>query len=385
MNFQTWLKEQISELEGKQLLRVAQLRLEETPGLLNFGSNDYLNLSRNERVRAAFSQAAQTYGFGSGSARLLCGTSENHELLETEAARFMDKQSATFFSSGYLANCAMLTAGRSRHDTIIADKSVHASIIDGARCSGAKLVRFVHNDPDSLEQMLRAARRDSACGRVVVVTESVFSMDGDLAPLGELVPLCERFGADCFIDEAHAFGVFGGGRGCAKDTNTESRIDLVSVTLSKAAGGYGGLIVGSKDVQPWLYSKARQFIFQTSLPPAVAAANLEALRVLQENSGLGKELLRRADAFRNTLVRSGFDCGASRSQIVPVMVRDVTKAKALSVRLMAEGIFVPFIRTPTVPAGSERLRFSITLAHSEEQLAEAAEKLVRAAVDIGAL
>ncbi len=386
MDFESWLSEQVEGLQREELLRAPQLSAEESSECLNFGSNDYLALARSRTLGNAFAEAAYSHGFGSGSARLLSGTSSVHTQLEDEIAEYLGRETSVSFSSGYLANCAMMSAGRSRHDTIIADKYVHASILDGARCSGSKIARFRHNDLDQLRALLAESSSRTADGRTVVVTESVFSMDGDFAPLKDICALCEEFGADVFVDEAHAFGVFGpNGSGRVAEEGCRERVQLVSVTLSKAAGGYGGAVAGIRSVQQWLYSTARQFIFQTSLPPAVAAADVASLRMMREMPGAGAELLRRAARFRSALVDAGCDCGSSRSQIVPLIVGDTGKARKLSDTLRQKGIFVPYIRTPTVPVGSERMRFSITLAHSEERLAEAAEEVVRCARECGVL
>lgn len=347
--------------------------------LINFSSNDYLDfLHRPELIEAARAATAAG-GAGSGASRLVTGDLAIHEELEATLARQKGYPSALVFGSGFLTNLGVITACVGRSDTVFADRLAHASILDAIRLSGAKLVRFRHNDVEDLAA--RMARDAAEGGRALIVTESVFSMDGDLAPLPAIAAVARAHDAMLMVDEAHATGVFGpSGHGLVADHGLAGSVNLAMCTFSKALGSYGGAVACSTTMRDWLVNAARPFIYTTALPPGVCAASLAALHLLEREPGLGIALQQRAATFRRLLQERGLGTGASESQIVPVVLGDNARTLEVSARLQEQGFLVTAIRPPTVPEGMARLRFSITLAHSEDDLERAARAL-RACLD----
>ncbi len=365
------LREQWIETELEELRRAQRFRRAVTPppGLLNFSSNDYLNLAQHPDVIAAAERALHAAGAGATASRLVSGTLPLHEELEARLARLKGYPAALLFGSGYLANLGILGALVGRGDTVFADRLAHASLMDAALLSRAELCRFRHNDTQHLDELLQ---KHSGAGRKLVVTESVFSMDGDVAPLPELAAVAERHGALLLVDEAHATGVFGpGGSGLIREHQLESKVNLSMGTLSKALGGYGGFVACSTAMRALLINRARAFIYTTAPPPAAVGAALGALDVLEKNPGWGAELLRHAAAFRDQLRAAGFDVMQSASQIIPIQVGANARALEVADKLRAAGLLAIAIRPPTVPEGTARLRLSITRAHSETDLARA--------------
>ncbi len=349
--------------------------------VLNFASNDYLDLARDPRVVEGAVRAARAAGAGAASSRLMAGTLALHERLEARLAGLKGYPSALLFGSGFLANAGLVPALVGRGDHVFADRLAHASLIDGIRLSGARHHRFRHNDAGHLEEQLAAAPPGA---RKLVVTESVFSMEGDLAPLADLARAAAGAGAMLLVDEAHATGVFGpGGGGLVRDAGLEDRVTLSMGTLSKALGGYGGFAACAAAMREWLVHRARAFIYTTAPPPAAAGAALAALDVLAAEPGRGPELLRRAAAFRARLEAGGLDTRPSGSQVVPVQVGDSRRAVALARRLEAQGLLVVAVRPPTVPPGRARLRLSVTLAHAPDELDRAAAAIAAAAREEG--
>lgn len=380
-----WIRPELDERAQHHLLRrlrvfpAAGARIPGPDGrtLLNFSSNDYLGLASHPAVIAAAREALETYGAGATASRLVCGTLPCHAALEERLAAWKGRPAALVFGSGYAANVGLLPAVAGRGDTVFADRLVHASLIDAIRLSGADLQRFRHNDADHLAELLE---RHPARGRRWVVTESVFSMDGDLAPLPRLAGLARSHGALLFVDEAHATGVFSpAGAGRAAELGLGPDVHLGMGTLSKALGGAGGYVACSEAMRDWLVNRARSFIYSTAPAPAAVGAALGALDVLQREPQLGAELLRRAGLFRERLQAAGLDTMASASQIVPVLVGEAGRALALSARLESAGILAVAIRPPTVPEGSARLRFSVTLGHTPDELDAAADAIAAAA------
>ena len=390
MDREAWIAEALTDLRARGLER--KLRVQSAAGgkfidsgreILNFSSNDYLDLAHRPEVISAAARALGAYGAGSTASRLIAGTLPIHEELEWRLARWKGHPAALVFGSGYLANSGTIGAVAGRGDHIVTDRLVHASIIDAAVLSRAELYRFQHNDPGSLEGLLQ---RLPAAGRRLVVTESVFSMDGDLAPLEEIAAAALRHGAILMVDEAHAAGIFGpAGSGLVRERRIEEDVQISMGTLSKALGGYGGFIACSGPLRELLVNRARAFIYTTAPPPASLGAALGALDVVEKEPGLGAKLLARAARFRDRLRTAGLDPLRSESQIVPVLVGDNEKALALAARLRDEGILAAAIRPPTVPEGTARLRLSVTLAHGEEDLDRAAEAIIRAAQAEGVL
>jgi 8-amino-7-oxononanoate synthase len=346
--------------------------------LLNFSSNDYLDLVRHPHVIDRSRKALEKYGVGSTASRLVTGTLPIHEELEERLAKEKGYESALVFGSGYMANVGTIPVLAGRNDMIFADKLVHASMIDACRLSGGKLIRFSHNDPASLEQRLEQHTEDE--GRRLIISESVFSMDGDLAPLEDLAQLAKKYGAMLMVDEAHATGAFGSyGAGLIREAGLEESVTVSMGTLSKALAGYGGFVACSSALRSLLINSARAFIYTTAPPPAVIGAALGAMDVLEENSNLGNVLQANANYFRSLLHDGGLDTLNSQSQIIPVVIGDNDKAIAASQTLREQGLIAAAIRPPTVPAGSARLRLSVTLGHTMEDLERAAKLIIGSA------
>jgi 8-amino-7-oxononanoate synthase len=374
-------KQFLEERERRQLLRRLVPSSGRAPALavrdgreyVDFSSNDYLGLSSHPALVAAAREALDRYGVGSGASRLMSGDLAIHHELEDSVAVFKGSEAALVFNSGYQANTGIIPALFGRRDAVFADQLCHASQLDGALLSRAKLLRFRHNDPDHLERML--VKHRGAFERTLVMTESVFSMDGDLAPIAMLLAACRRHRCLLMVDEAHATGVFGPqGRGCVEASDLAGQVDLVMGTFSKALGGFGAYLAASRTVIDYLVNTARSFIYSTALPPPVIAADLAALRLCLSGETRGEELLRRAAAFRRALRGKGWTVGGE-SQIVPVVVGESALAVSLSKSLAGQGFLALPVRPPTVPEGSARLRFSLTAAHTDRQIAAVVEAL----------
>ncbi|MGH8092091.1 MAG: 8-amino-7-oxononanoate synthase [Chthoniobacterales bacterium] len=348
--------------------------------LLNFSSNDYLGLAADPILRQAAIAAIEEFGVGAGASRLISGTQSPHVVLESALARWKGTPAAICFSSGYAAAVGTLPALASKQDVVILDKLCHASLIDGARLSGAILRVFPHNHLGKLESHLEWARREYPEARIVVVTESVFSMDGDRAPLRELVELKKRFQAFLLLDEAHAIGVLGPhGRGLAAELGLESEIDAQMGTLSKSLGASGGYICGSRGLIDWLINRARSFIFSTAPPPALAATATAAVRFLASDEGEArrKTLWRRIVQLRKLLPMTKNEFGQPAAAIIPWIVGDEERALDLARALQQEGFFVPAIRYPTVAKGAARLRITVSAVHSALQIASLGDAIRR--------
>ncbi len=343
--------------------------------LLNFSGNDYLDLAHHPHIVERAREALEQYGAGSTASRLVTGTLPIHEELEERLAREKGFESALVFGAGYMAKAGTIPVLAGRDDLIIADKLVHASMIDACRLSGARLVRFAHNDTDALEQ--RLAQYAEADCRKLIITESVFSMDGDLAPLKEIAALAGKYNAMLMVDEAHASGTFGpNGAGLIREHGLEHSVTVSMGTMSKAFAGFGGFVACSSMLRQLLINSARAFIYTTAPPPAVIGAALGALDVLEASPNLGNILQANADYFRTMLHEAGLDTLQSKSQIIPIVIGKNEKTVAVSHKLREQGILAAAIRPPTVPAGSARLRISVTLAHHVDDLDRAAETII---------
>jgi len=339
-------------------------------------SNDYLGLATHPDVSQAAIQATTQYGTGAGAARLVCGTLPPHTELEQALAAFKHTASALVFGSGYLANLGVIPSLITRGGQIFADRLCHASLIDGARLSRADLRVYRHRDLNHLEFLLK---RTSSGRPVLIVTDGLFSMDGDLAPLPELATLAERFGATLYVDDAHGTGVMGqSGRGTLEHFGVEDRIPFHMGTLGKALGSSGAYIAGPTDMIQYLINTSRPFMFTTAPPPASAAAACAALTVLQQDPSRRARLWRnRAHLFAG-LTRLGFHLTESASPILPILIGQAEKALAFAEQLLAQGVYAPAIRPPTVPDGSSRIRVTITAEHSPEQIELALSAFERA-------
>ena len=337
---------------------------------IDFSSNDYLGFSTHPALIAAARHALQRYGVGSGASRLLSGDFALHHELEEAVAAFKGTEAALVFNTGYQANTGLLPALVDRHDVIFADALAHASLLDGAVLSRAKFIRFRHNDTQHLADLLARSRGEYA--RALILTESIFSMDGDRAPLHELVALKEQYQCRLFVDEAHATGVFGSG--CVAEEGLTARIEFLMGTFSKALGGFGAYFACSRLTHDYLVNAARSFIYSTALPPAVIAANLAAVRLCREEPEHGRALLEKAAMFRDALRAMGWGV-SGESQIVPVLLGDSDTALRYAESLNVRGLRAPAIRPPTVPDGAARLRFSLCSAHTPAQLQAVTEAL----------
>lgn len=334
--------------------------------LLNFASNDYLGLANDPRLCQAAITAIESAGFGAGASPLVAGRGRWHQRLETELAAFEKVQAALLFPTGFAANVGSVTALAGPGDAIFSDAKNHASIIDGCRLSGAAVHVFPHGDVDTLRELLRCDRSR----RRLMVTDGLFSMDGDLAPLPALCQLAEEQQAMLLVDEAHATGVLGAnGRGACEALNVESASIIRIGTLSKALGSAGGFVVGSEMVIDWLRNRGRPYMFSTALPEATAAAAVTSLQIVQTEPERRERLLALAANLREELRRAGWNVGKSASQIVPIMVGDPDATMMLAVRLRSAGMFVPGIRPPSVPSGESLLRISLTSEHTRAHCA----------------
>ncbi len=358
--------------------------------LVNFSSNDYLGLANDSRLRKAAIEAVNEFGVGAGASRLISGTQSPHVRLERALAKWKGTEASLCFSSGYAAALGVIGALVSKNDVVLLDKLCHASLIDGAKLSGTILRVFPHSNLRKLESHLEWAGRVHPGRRVLMITESVFSMDGDRAPLRDLIELKKRFGALLMLDEAHAVGVIGAnGRGLAAEENASEDVDVQMGTLSKALGASGGYICGLRNLIEWLINRARSFIYSTAPPPAVAAAALVAVDFLSSSEGekcrlllwerinLLREFLRQLKIGRwNAAVQRSTPNEAS-SAIFPLIVGGEQATLDLAAALKSEGFLVPAIRYPTVAKGSARLRITVTALHTEDQIRALSEAIKR--------
>jgi 8-amino-7-oxononanoate synthase len=350
--------------------------------LINFSSNDYLGLANDFRLREAAIRAIKEFGVGAGASRLVSGTQSPHLRLENALAKWKGTEAALCFSSGYAAALGTVPALVSKDDVILLDKLCHASLIDGAKLSGAILRVFPHNHLGKLESHLQWAQREHRGKRVLILTESVFSMDGDRALLRELVELKRRFGALLLLDEAHAVGVIGSnGRGLAAEENLSEDVDVQMGTLSKALGASGGYICGSRSIIEWLINRARSFIYSTAPPPGIVSAALAAVNFLTSAEGEERRrfLWKRIGLMHESLPGGGLNKKATNaaSAIFPWIVGAEQAAIDLAAALQREGFLVPAIRYPTVAKGSARLRITVTATHEEQQIRSLCQAITR--------
>ncbi len=344
-------------------------------------SNNYLGLADHPRVREAAADAAMRWGVGAGASRLVSGTMTIHRRLEQRLAAFERSEACVLFGSGYLANAGAIGALAGRGDTVFSDELNHASIIDGCRCSRAEVVVYRHRDVDHLDWLMR---RHGGSGRWTIVTDSVFSMDGDIAPLPEIVELAQRYGASTIVDEAHATGARGpGGRGAVAEAGLEGEIDVVVGTLGKALGSYGAYVCAKSETIEYLVNTARPLIFSTApSPPAVAGA-LAALELLEEKPHRVQRLRSNARVLRRALAAEGLQAEDGEMQIVPVIVGEATAANDLCEAVLGRGVFAQAIRPPTVAPGTSRLRLAAMATHTAQELRDAARAIGEAARELG--
>jgi len=334
--------------------------------VVNLSSNNYLGLTTHPKLRERAVEAIRTRGVGSGSVRTIAGTMDVHLQLERKLAEFKRTEAAVVFQSGFAANAGTVAAILGRDDAIVSDELNHASIIDGARLSRATIKVFPHRDVAAARRIVEELPRTQ---RKLLISDGVFSMDGDLGALPDLCDLAEEFGCIMMVDDAHASGVFGQqGRGTIDHFGLHGRVDVQVGTLSKALGVLGGYVAGSRSLIEFLYHRARPFLFSTSHPPAVAAACLAAIEVMETEPDLMNQLWENTRFFKSGLQALGFDTGASESPITPVIVGEATLAMALSDQLFEKGVFAQGIGFPTVPHGKARVRTIVTATHTRDQL-----------------
>src|SRR6201987_1106526 len=383
----SYLTDQINELKAKGThfnLRV--LEDEQAPActfdgkkVINLASNNYLGLTTHPKLSEAALEATRQYGVGSGAVRTIAGTMKIHMELEEKIARFKNVEACVVFQSGFAANAGTVSAVLGKEDFIISDALNHASIIDGARLSKAKILVFRHKDIAHAEEQL-ASIKDQR-GRKLLITDGVFSMDGDIGPLPALCDLAEKYGAIMMVDDAHASGVLGrNGRGTIDHFKMHGRVDIQVGTLSKAIGALGGYVCGTRDLIDFLYHRARPFLFSTSHPPSVAATCIAAFEVLEQEPELMEKLWDNTRFFKKELGGLGFNIGGkatpvSETPITPIIVGEGRLAMEFSRELFKEGVFTPGIAYPTVPEGKARVRTIMTATHTKDELQQALEVL----------
>jgi 8-amino-7-oxononanoate synthase len=347
--------------------------------ILNLSSNDYLNLSKHSSVQEGSHKALEKYGCSATASRLVSGHLSIHEELEAGLAELLGCEDCLVFGSGFLANIGVLNALAGRGDEVYMDRLNHASLIDGALLSGAQLFRYKHKDTNHLESLLKKSK---GRGRKIIVSDSLFSMDGDIAPVQDLAVLSKKNRAIFVVDEAHAIGVFGRGGGICQELDVKP--DIILGTLSKAFGGYGGFAACSIIMRKFLINRARSFIYSTGLPPACIGSARAGLQLINDNRDMGKALLRKSRKFHSCLSKAGFKMPKFESQIIPLNIGDNRKVVDISNKLFKEhNILAAAIRPPTVPRGTARLRLSVSLAHSDNDLKNAVDKIAKAVKLIG--
>src|SRR6202453_3738455 len=362
--------EPVSRFDGKEVI--------------NLASNNYLGLANHPKLVEAECEAARKYGAGSGAVRTISGTMHLHMELERRIAAFKNVEACVVFQSGFAANAGTVSAVLTPEDHIISDELNHASIIDGCRLSRAKIHVFKHKDHEGAGRILE--QLEGVPGRKLLITDGVFSMDGDIGPLPELVAHAERHGAIMMVDDAHASGVLGrNGRGTVDHFHLHGRVDIQVGTLSKAIGVLGGYVCGTKDLIEFLYHRARPFLFSTSHPPAVAAACLAAFDILEQEPERMERLWENTRYFKSALASAGFDTGASETPITPIIVGEAKTAHAFSAALFENGLLATGIGFPTVPEGKARIRTIVTATHTKDMLDRAGEILTAVAKKMGIL
>jgi len=346
--------------------------------VINFSSNNYLGLANHPALGEAAKSAIDRYGCGAGASRLISGNMTLHEELESKIAEFKGTEAALVFNSGFQANTGVISTLVGKGDAVFSDALNHASIIDGCRLSRAKAAVYAHLDMNQLEHELKQSQ---SVRRRLIVTESLFSMDGDEAPLADIVDLAERYGAMLMADEAHATGVYEpNGAGLVAKIGLGDRVLVQMGTLGKALGGFGAYVAGSKALRELLINRCRSFIFTTSLPPAVMAMAIAAIGLVEREPQRRQALRGNSAALRGGLAALGYALGGSRSQILPLIVGDAQQCMKLSQRLLDRGVFAQGIRPPTVPPGTSRLRITLMATHTDEQVDQALE-IFKAAKD----
>ncbi|WP_026678872.1 glycine C-acetyltransferase [Fictibacillus gelatini] len=339
--------------------------------LINLSSNNYLGLATDERLKEATKQAIESYGVGAGAVRTINGTLKIHLELEEKLAKFKHTEAAIAYQSGFNCNMAAISAVMDKNDAILSDELNHASIIDGCRLSKAKIIRFNHSDMDDLRQKAKEAVESGLYNKIMVITDGVFSMDGDIAKLPEIVKIAEEFDLITYVDDAHGSGVLGNGAGTVKHFGLSDKIDFQIGTLSKAIGVVGGYVAGKQQLIDWLKVRSRPFLFSTSLTPGDVAACIKSLEILMESTELQERLWENGRYLKKGLKELGFNIGESETPITPCIIGDEVQTQQFSKRLNEEGVYAKAIVFPTVPKGTGRVRNMPTAAHTKEMLDQA--------------
>jgi len=376
-----FLRDQLEDLKRSGLYRSLR-EVEGPPGttividgrkLLQFSSNNYLGLANHPRLKAAAMAAVERYGVGSGASRLVCGNLDLNRKLEEKLAQLKKKEAALLYSTGYMANLGVIAALAGEGDLILSDEFNHASIVDACRLSRAQTRVYPHKRMDELEKLLAGA---GSSNRRLIVTDGIFSMDGDIAPLPDLVDLAEKYECLLMVDDAHATGVLGpNGGGTGDHFGLAEKIDVAMGTFGKALGGFGAFVAGDRNLRELLINCSRPFMFTTGLPPSVLAAGIAALEVVEEEPEMRARLWDNANLLRNGIEEMGFTLAGGETQIIPLLAGDASLAMEMSSLLREEGLFIQGIRPPSVPPGTSRLRITVSAAHTRGELAFALEAL----------
>jgi glycine C-acetyltransferase len=374
-----FLSENLEDLKNKGLYNVID-PLESPNGpiikikgqeLINLSSNNYLGLATDDRLKNVAKEAVDKYGVGAGAVRTINGTLELHTRLEEKLAEFKHTEAAIAYQSGFNCNMAAISAVMDKNDAILSDELNHASIIDGCRLSRAKIIRVNHSDMDDLRVKAKEAKESGLYNKIMVITDGVFSMDGDIAKLPEIVEIAEEFDLITYVDDAHGSGVLGEGAGTVKHFGLSDKIDFQIGTLSKAIGVVGGYVAGKKDLIDWLKVRSRPFLFSTSLTPADVAASIRSIEILMESTELNERLWENGDYLKKGLKSLGFNIGDSETPITPCIIGDEVKTQQFSKRLYEEGVYAKSIVFPTVAKGTGRVRNMPSAAHTKEMLDQA--------------
>ncbi len=372
----TYLEQELALLKEKGLyntidiLEGANGAIIEVAGknLINLASNNYLGFADRVELKQACIDATNRYGVGAGAVRTINGTLRIHQELENKIAEFKGTEAAIAFQSGFNCNMGAISAIMTKEDAILSDELNHASIIDGCRLSGAKIIRVKHQDMNDLEEKAKEAVNSGKYNKIMYITDGVFSMDGDVANLPDMIPIAEKYGLITYVDDAHGSGVMGKGAGTVKHFGLQQKIDMQMGTLSKAIGVVGGYVAGSKSLIDWLKSRGRPFLFSTSLTPGAAGAALASIQLMQDHPELVEKVWENAIYFKEELKKIGYDIGVSETPITPVILGDESLTQQFSKKLIENGLYVKPIVYPTVPLGTGRVRNMPTAVHTKEML-----------------
>lgn len=372
----TYLEQELALLKEKGLyntidiLEGANGAIIEVAGknLINLASNNYLGFADRVELKQACIDATNRYGVGAGAVRTINGTLRIHQELENKIAEFKGTEAAIAFQSGFNCNMGAISAIMTKEDAILSDELNHASIIDGCRLSGAKIIRVKHQDMNDLEEKAKEAVNSGKYNKIMYITDGVFSMDGDVANLPDMIPIAEKYGLITYVDDAHGSGVMGKGAGTVKHFGLQQKIDMQMGTLSKAIVVVGGYVAGSKSLIDWLKSRGRPFLFSTSLTPGAAGAALASIQLMQDHPELVEKVWENAIYFKEKLKKIGYDIGVSETPITPVILGDESLTQQFSKKLIENGLYVKPIVYPTVPLGTGRVRNMPTAAHTKEML-----------------